>query len=300
MNKIYNISIVLSFASLWFTSIFTSETLLFLGFALIMSFGILHGSNDILLETSFKKQKKSNKSVIRFLFFYIFIIAVSVLIFYLYPFLALVLFILFSSFHFGEQHWENRHLGIDNNLSWLLMFFYGFFVLNLLFILNINDVIIIIEAITNFNLSTFYIKLVFIISFIIFSVFTIYLLFKSEIIKKTILREVFYLVLFAIIFKVSNLIWGFTIYFIFWHSLPSIYEQINFIYGKYNKKNVINYFRNAFPYWIISLVGIFIVYFIFKDTKIFHAIFFSFLAAITFPHTLIINKMHKNKKRNHF
>jgi hypothetical protein len=33
------------------------------------------------------------------------------------------------------------------------------------------------------------------------------------------------------------------------------------------------------------------LYFLFKDKEIFNAMFFSFLAAITFPHTIVIIKM---------
>jgi Brp/Blh family beta-carotene 15,15'-monooxygenase len=95
---------------------------------------------------------------------------------------------------------------------------------------------------------------------------------------------------------VSTLIWGFTIYFIFWHSIPSLYEQITYIYKDFNNVNIFSYLKKAFPYWIISLIGIAIVYYIFKEEKLFYAIFFSFLAAITFPHALVMNKMFTNKK----
>jgi hypothetical protein len=54
--------------------------------------------------------------------------------------------------------------------------------------------------------------------------------------------------------------------------------------------------KTAFPYWLASIIGITIVFFIFKDDTIFNAIFFSFIAAVTFPHALVINKMFDNKK----
>ena len=114
--------------------------------------------------------------------------------------------------------------------------------------------------------------------------------------KAIIIKELFLLLIFTIIFKVSTLIWGFTIYFIFWHSIPSLLEQVTFIYGTFTMKNIKRYCLKAIPYWFLSLMGISIVYFIFKEEKIFYAIFFSFIAAVTFPHTLVINKMFVNKK----
>jgi Brp/Blh family beta-carotene 15,15'-monooxygenase len=131
---------------------------------------------------------------------------------------------------------------------------------------------------------------------VIIIVLSFYIFFKSKTFKKIILAEIFYLLIFTIVFKVSTLIWGFTIYFILWHSIPSLIEQVKFIYGELSKKTVLNYCKKAFPYWIISLIGIAIVYVMFNDAKMFNALFFSFIAAVTFPHTLVINKMFINKK----
>jgi hypothetical protein len=50
---------------------------------------------------------------------------------------------------------------------------------------------------------------------------------------------------------------------------------------------------------LASLIGIGLLYFLFRDKEIFNAIFFSFLAAITFPHVLVILKMMHQKIQNH-
>ncbi|WP_310555632.1 Brp/Blh family beta-carotene 15,15'-dioxygenase, partial [Flavobacterium sp.] len=112
-----------------------------------------------------------------------------------------------------------------------------------------------------------------------------------------ILLEVFYLLVFTIIFLSSSLIWGFAIYFIIWHSIPSMIDQIKYLYIDVTFSNFKLYFKSAFFYWIASLFGIAILYYIFKDEKIFNALFFSFLAAITFPHVLVILKMFGSSKR---
>ncbi len=57
MKNIYNIAIVLSFFGLWITSLFPKELEIILGFILIFSFGILHGSNDLLLISSISNTK---------------------------------------------------------------------------------------------------------------------------------------------------------------------------------------------------------------------------------------------------
>jgi Brp/Blh family beta-carotene 15,15'-monooxygenase len=91
------------------------------------------------------------------------------------------------------------------------------------------------------------------------------------------------------------LIWGFAIYFILWHSIPSIINQVVYLKGEFNWKNFGSYIKTAFAYWLVSLIGIAVLYLLFKDIKIFNALFFSFLAAITFPHVLVIYFLFKKK-----
>jgi len=296
MQKIYNISILLSFIGLWITSYLSGTTEIILGFILIFSFGMLHGSNDVLLiNTISKTQHKS--ALIKILSIYLLTVFSAVVIFYYLPLIALILFIIFSAFHFGEQHWENKNLNLPKSVYNIFYFIYGLLVLQTLFILNTKEVIEIVNSIANYNITDTLINYSFIITLITYLIFNVYLIinnFKSLLV--VFFTELFYFVVFAVIFKVSTLIWGFTIYFIFWHSIPSLFEQVSFIYEDFNKKTIIKYCMNAFPYWIISLAGISIVYYFFKDDKMFYGIFFSFIAAVTFPHALVINKMFLHKK----
>ena len=127
-----------------------------------------------------------------------------------------------------------------------------------------------------------------------FLVILTYLMTKKHVdFKKHIIEQLFYLVLLCVIFKSSSLIWGFTIYFIFWHSIPSLNDQIKFLYGKYSFHNFKLYVKSAFLYWILSLIGITILYFVAIDLVVFDALFFSLLASITFPHAIVILKMFK-------
>jgi len=295
MAKIYNLSIFLSFAGLWITSIFSGEFEVILGFILIFSFGILHGSNDILLMNSISGQNNKYR-FLRVLFTYISIVLIAALIFYILPITALLLFVIFSAFHFGEQHWEYRGLQLETPWNLCFYFVYGLLVLQTLFVLNPTDTIEIVHSISGYTLNTTILTYTFATALIIFCAFVIYLINHSPHFKSIVIIELVYLLIFAVLFKASTLIWGFTIYFIFWHSLPSLYEQIKFIYSDVNKKNTLTYLKKAFPYWFVSLIGITVVYLLFKDDTLFYALFFSFLAAITFPHTIIINKMFSNKK----
>ncbi|MGY8916478.1 MAG: Brp/Blh family beta-carotene 15,15'-dioxygenase, partial [Flavobacteriales bacterium] len=95
-------------------------------------------------------------------------------------------------------------------------------------------------------------------------------------------------------FKTASLLWSFAIYFILWHSLPSLVDQIRFLYGGVTKKNIILYLKTSFVYWAISVIGLALFFLFFGgDSDTFLSFFFSFLAAITFPHVLVMTRLNK-------
>ncbi|CAM3887885.1 Brp/Blh family beta-carotene 15,15'-dioxygenase [Flavobacterium cucumis] len=291
MYKVQQISVLTSFLALWLTSYLSDDNQVILGFLLIFTFGILHGANDLVLINHLETKKKY--TFIKILTSYVTVVLISVFLFTKIPILALLLFILVSAYHFGEQHWH--HLIKDCNKKLIKMFqlVYGLEILMLLFVFNQEEVIEIINKIAQVKLSNNLIINAFLIITTLLLVTTVIIYRKSHLIKKWGVEQLFYLFLLCILFKSSNLIWSFAIYFIFWHSIPSIYEQIVFLYGKYNLQNFVRYLKTAFFYWLFSIMGIGILFFTAKDMIIFDALFFSFLASITFPHVLVIVKMYE-------
>jgi Brp/Blh family beta-carotene 15,15'-monooxygenase len=295
MQKIYNFSIVSSFLGLWVATLFSENVESALGFILIFSFGIMHGSNDILLIDKLSEQT-NKRSLAKVLGSYILILVFAFIAFYFVPMVTLILFILFSGYHFGEQHWEQKlktHSKILNSLFYLC---YGLVILFFLLVMNADQVIEVIKIITNITTSSLLFQNGLITVAILFIVTAGLIAGKDPLFIKNISKELFYLLIFGIVFKMSSLIWGFTIYFILWHSIPSLFDQVHFIYGQFGKNELWSYFKKAFPYWLISIIGVLITYGILKDSVLFYAVFFSFIAAVTFPHSLIISRMFKSKK----
>ena len=285
------ITVLLSFLGLWLTSFLSNENQLIFGFSLIFTFGILHGANDLVLINQLEQKKK--KTLLKILASYVLVVLVSVLLFTKIPLVALVLFILVSGYHFGEQHWQSKIKDGNKQLLKIFQFNYGLLILILLFYFNKIEVIKIILQITSMEISSSEIDLVLIAVVTLVILTSYYLRKSSESFRESIIEQLFYLGLLSVIFKASSLIWGFTIYFIFWHSIPSLNDQIIFLYGKYTISNFKKYFKSAFLYWIISLIGIGVLYLVAKDLIIFDALFFSFLASITFPHAIVILKMYE-------
>ena len=197
-----------------------------------------------------------------------------------------------SCYHFGEQHWNDK---LDNiNKPLLFYTFYGSTIFLMLFSFHISEVKNVIYEISSVNIP---------IQFFLFSLLIIgfiSIIFMLYVIKnfKFFLIELMLLGTLAILFWKSSLLFGFGLYFVLWHSLPSLKSQIKYLYGPEEDSPYSKYLKSAFLYWILALIGLMTSYFygsLPKDQYL--SIFFSFLAAITFPHVIVMGIMfhsHKN------
>jgi Brp/Blh family beta-carotene 15,15'-monooxygenase len=297
MKKYTNIAIVASFFGLWMDSYFSTKLQIISGFFLIFTFGILHGANDLLLISKINVENPLT-SRLKILAYYVIVVLTGLLLFYAIPQIALLLFIIVSAYHFGEQQWQKLEPHFPKWLVILFQSFYGSIILFLLFIFHTTEVQSIIFSIANISIPIPYFLSFLQVFGTIFIGLSAYFYWKLEKIRNKILLEFFYLIVFTIIFKSSSLIWGFAIYFILWHSIPSIIDQIKFLNRSFSMTYFIAYCRSAGIYWLVSIIGIALIYFTLKEEKLFNALFFSFLAAITFPHTVVITRMFKGKKKH--
>lgn len=298
MKNYSNIAIVASFFGLWMDSFLSTTFQVISGFFLIFTFGILHGANDVLLIKNINVVK-SPRSWLTILTYYIVIVLTGVLLFYWIPQIALLLFIMVSAYHFGEQQWQNLKSTFPQRLLILFQFLYGIVVLLLLFVFHTIQVQDIIFKIAKLAVPLPYFITGLQIAGVLFLSLCGYAYWKTEKIRSKLLLECFYLILFTIIFKSSSLIWGFAIYFVIWHSIPSIIDQIKFLNGTFSIPYFITYCKEAGIYWLISIIGISMIYYLCKEEEqLFNALFFSFLAAITFPHAAVITTMFHGHKEN--
>jgi Brp/Blh family beta-carotene 15,15'-monooxygenase len=292
--KIYKYIIVLSFLGLWLNSFIPSEYLYILGLVLILTFGILHGANDIvIIHRSYKALNINN--IYSTIIFYLVIVGLFAVFFVFVPDFALLTFILISAYHFGEQHWHLILKSTNQILSGFFEFIYGCLIFCLIFYFHQSEVENIINDICGYYISLDFLK--YMLAALCTSVFVIslYLNKANRLFRLQLTEQLLYILVLAIIFRVTDLIWSFAIYFVLWHSVPSLKDQLEFIYGNANKKSIIKYFKQAVWYWIASIIGLSVFYWFLKDTKVFEALLFSFIAAITFPHVLVISKMFKKK-----
>ncbi len=267
-----------------------------ISFVLILTFGLIHGANDIQLI-----QKKTLNYDVKFFIYsvllYVSIVILGILIFFYIPKFALIFFVLFSSFHFGEQHLGTHTVDLKKIIiRGLLYTSYGSLILGLLFSLQWLETHVIIYEISSLFISKKFMEYYFYLSFLIF--FTISILYNS--LRKILLIETILIIFLGFFFSRAPLLLSFSTYFVFWHSIPSILDQLNFLYDKDNFRKM-KYLFSSLPYWIMSLLGLFAFYFYFHTKpETFLPLFFSFLAAITFPHTIVMGwlKIYKPEPKN--
>ena len=265
-----------------------------IGFALVLSVGLIHGANDLLI---IKKNSKStsNYSQFRTFFAYIGVVFVGLIFFYLIPSFALIAFILVSIYHFGEQHLEAIPITriLKNNYRFISIVSHGIILFTIIFMNNINTVnnVFLSFKINFLNSSTLNIIL------ITASIVYISTLVINKYLTSFIFSEILFFVLFYFLSLSSTLILCFSVYFIFFHSILSIKDQVKYIYGSNDNNSLKRYLLNSMPYFILAIIFLILFYnYTEIDNSDLLPIIFTFLAAITFPHVIVIEKMYRSMK----
>lgn len=283
-----NLKIPITIFLLWITTQFSFEYENYIACFMVLSFGILHGANDLKLIQKTTKEFNFIKSII----IYIITIIISLAAFLIWPTIFLIVFILVSSYHFGEQHLSNK-INKPSILLPVLNTSYGLVIFLMIFFKHANEVIKIINKITSFEFNDYMFKYILIcitaITLLLFVILKV-----KKILEIKILEEFLLLILFLVIFSNATLLWSFSIYFIVWHSLPSLKDQLILLYGSITKKSMYSYLKSSFIYWLMSLIAITFLIHVFSENDInFYLFSTALIFSITFPHIVIISKIHK-------
>ena len=288
-NKNYQIGILITILFIILVPLISGSFVDFFSGFWVLTLGILHGANDLeIISKSFKG--KLNNLYFKSILIYISVVLLGAVLFFTLPALSLIFFVLFSSYHFGEQHWEDR-------LSFSIFHFafytlYGAFIFFLMFTLQYDSVVAVIEKISGYRLGFEFFQFT---ALLLGIILLITMLFEVSI-RFHLIKEGLLLLLLSGIFYVGSLWFAFAFYFVVWHSFPSLSDQLKFLYGVMNFESFLKYFKHSMIYWLASLISLYLVYsYVDFEADYFMPMFFSFLAAITFPHTIVMGLMkHKN------
>ena len=171
-----------------------------IAYVIVLSIGIIHGSNDF---TILRKQQSNTTSFLKSTGFYLFLILMCILSYIMNPYISFLFFILLSSYHFGEQHLEEKVFG-SKILKSILYIAYGMLIFSLIFIENMSDVNAIMQNLTGSIIPNDWINIMFIVSLSLLVVLFAYQFTKKIKPKIQIVRELFYILLLFLVFKTKN------------------------------------------------------------------------------------------------
>ena len=196
-NLSFKLTLLFSLFSLFVSNHLNSEYFYFACYGLILSFGIIHGANDILI--LLKDKKKTDQIILKSTMKYLFIV------------------LLISSILQWTIFGNNESKSIS-----LFYFFYGLFIFFMLFEFNKSDVSNIVLEITKIYIP----ENVYSVGLFFSSLSTLFLIVLNfKILKKQLLHQLALLVVMLLVFFTYELLPAFAIYFVFFHSIPSIIEQ---------------------------------------------------------------------------
>jgi len=291
LNKSFFFKISASFGLFFLSALVSGEIQWFIALLLIGSVGLLHGANDLNLINALRIFPHSSRR--KHLALYLSAVALVLVVFSLNRPLALFFFIVISSFHFGQQH-LSEVLNGNVVLRYLNYIAYGSSVFGLLFYTHAIESSTAIAEISGvfFTVDDFLSFLL--VSIAVWIVTHIILNSKGYLILG---GELMILSIFYFLFSEVNLALAFAIYFALWHAIPSLNDQFRILYKGKVKRSWLMYLKQSALFWTLSIVGLAVVFSqVFLQNKTPLPLLVYFLAAITFPHVLVMSRVENALK----
>jgi Brp/Blh family beta-carotene 15,15'-monooxygenase len=259
-------------------------------FALILLLvGIPHGGIDHLIHNP----EIRPKGLVHFILRYLLLMAGYGLLWWLLPIAALIAFLAMSAYHFGQSHFLEQGK-LENREGFLYLLKGAFFLVVILFgdwkmTQEILSSILTLQLSEEIRLSILGVLLV--CSLIIQG-------FSS---KPFGLGDGLDYLILAPILYFSPLLISFSIYFGFWHSLPSMLAEYSYLRQIPAFNSPLKFGKQLLPFSGISLVGIVVILFAgleFLDPNQLYLLFFVMISLISLPHILYMDTFLKKKFQN--
>lgn len=299
MNKfsfIYLVFIYLLFAVYTYFGEINFEYQIIGCFLLILLFGIPHGAIDHIV---YKTQ--NNISNLKFFSFYLSLIILYTVCWFIFPKWCLVMFLLLSSYHFGESQFsEFKFNSIPKKLTSILC---GIIIISSLIYYNQTELV----KLSNMYMDTQvfasifkspYIEILFYFSGVLFLLFILFeFLFHSNKLDDlfTILFE---MILIHVTFYLFSVLIGFTLYFIFLHSLKVLKQEYQFLKKNTSDLRPTNFVKMLLPFTGLSIFFL-IIFYISIVIGLLNISTFLFLiigiSVITLPHVFIMANFYNSK-----
>lgn len=264
---------------------------------LIVLIGIPHGATDYLIFQHLVRPRWGKDSMLQFYACYLAIMGGYALAWYVLPQLSLLFFLFISMYHFGQSNWNYADLG-PGWKNRAAHFIWGAFVLSAPILWHYEAAIPIIAHITGEAppaMAVPWRRVVVGALFIINFWASLYYFLEGAISWRDLRNEVFNLIVLAIVLTQLPLLLGFAVYFVGWHSLSSMMDQIRFFRDEDQQYGWRHYFKNALPLTAVAIAGLAALAWLQNEMALAMNIglVFVFISVVTLPHMLLIDQLYK-------
>lgn len=276
-----------------------SQLQLVLALGLIVLIGIPHGATDYLIFQHLSRPLWGSKEMLRFYLNYLLLMAGYAVLWWLLPSLALVIFLVISMYHFGQSNWNYTSFShpVGEYATHLL---WGAFVLLVPILWHYDAAAPIIANITGQAAPVIaqpWREAVCVALLVLNIGLSIYFLLQQRISAKAFVDELVNLVVLALLFVYSPLLVGFALYFVGWHSLSSMMDQIRFFRKRLKGYNLKQYALNALPLSLAAVgsLGLLAYAQVRLGIPLSIGIVFIFISVVTLPHMLLIDQLYQEQ-----
>lgn len=263
-------------------------------------FGVPHGALDLYIEgKNIASNDVKGNSV---LWKYLMNILAYSLLWYFFPLLSLIVFIIITAYHFGEIDWMGKS---DHFIQKLLYFFLGMAWILYFLSVNVKSALKIFLYVGNASVSeAAWVKLASFVSPIaLISILLMYLILflKRNYFYYKSTHYYFSLIQLSILLFICNYssLWiGFGFYFGLWHSILS-FDKIRLNFNLSNSMQSWGLLiKQAMPFSIMAWMGMLFIMFMFyssKNTTSLVTLLFITLSVLTLPHLQVFTKLKLNR-----
>ena len=294
MTKYLQYGLALVVGSLYLVFIPEDDVTNIMALTAILFFGVPHGAIDHKIHIKFSK--KSN--VKKFILIYVLVGLGFLLWWVLMPLKALLIFIILSAYHFGQELIEDIAETPKDpilNLSW------GLIVLVSPIIFAFNELLPTLNFIGSQSISRIPKDLQVITVLVLHLLAYAYLgyLFIKGVIHKV---AVFRLILFSIYLMLSYymlpFIVAFALYFVLFHSINAMRHQFFWMKDRTADYTFAAFLKDLSPFTLLTIVGMsgLIYYLDPADWSVFFTYFFVFISLLTLPHAMLFDELYLSKK----
>jgi|AntAceMinimDraft_1070359.scaffolds.fasta_scaffold13871_4 Brp/Blh family beta-carotene 15,15'-monooxygenase len=272
----------------------------FLGLVLLIV-GIPHGAMDHVIDGAVNDWKPDSFNL-KFYSMYLGLIAVYSVFWYFFPLISMVIFLLITSYHFGQA--DTQRFNLSGWPYWSMLIVRGLSLLVLLLFGDLAYASSIIETITSYDYESSLLSIISTEDLMAYWVgitsgSIIFALYASKKPIKLILVALLENVILIAMFNYVNVVIAFSLYFGLWHSFEHVKVMAAYLFTKGEQLSLASFYKQSFTFSMLSYLGLLFIYNLldaFGQTELMVGLLLVLISVLTLPHLVVVEQLFQIKK----